>query len=68
MTKAIDRTASRGPAVPAYQKIASATEQSIVMGRLRPGDPVGTEAELVEQFGVNRSTVREGRRLICPHA
>ena len=31
---------------------------------MRPGDPLGTEAELVKQFGVNRSTVREGIRLL----
>ena len=30
----------------------------------KPGDPVGTESELVRQFGVNRSTVREGIRLL----
>jgi GntR family transcriptional regulator, transcriptional repressor for pyruvate dehydrogenase complex len=34
------------------------------IGALRPGDPVGTESELVKQFGVNRSTVREGIRLL----
>jgi len=28
----------------------------ILAGRLKPGDPVGTESELVKQFGVNRST------------
>ena len=68
MTKSIERPAAgaamREAVMPAYQKIASAIEQSIVTGRLRPGDPVGTEAELVEQFGVNRSTVREGIRLL----
>ena len=33
-------------------------------GASRPGDPIGTEFELVKQFGVNRSTVREGIRLL----
>lgn len=50
--------------VPAYQRVAEAIEREIVSGRLAPGDPVGTEADLVRQFGVNRSTVREGIRLL----
>src|SRR4051794_5572763 len=51
-------------AMPAYQQVAEAIEQQILAGRVRPGDPLGTEAELVKQFGVNRSTVREGIRLL----
>ena len=43
---------------------AEAIERKILAGRLKPGDPVGTESELVKQFGVNRSTVREGIRLL----
>jgi len=35
-----------------------------VNGRIKPGDPIGTELELGRQFGVNRSTVREGIRLL----
>jgi DNA-binding FadR family transcriptional regulator len=49
---------------PAYLQVAESIEQQIVSGRLRPGDPIGTEAALVRQFGVNRSTVREGLRLL----
>jgi len=49
---------------PAYELVAEAIERKILSGRLRPGDPVGTESELVRQFGVNRSTVREGIRLL----
>jgi GntR family transcriptional repressor for pyruvate dehydrogenase complex len=48
----------------AYQQVAEAIEQQIMAGALRPGDEVGTEAELVRQFGVNRSTVREGIRVL----
>ena len=44
--------------------MAEAIERKILAGRLKPGDPVGTESELVRQFGVNRSTVREGIRLL----
>jgi len=50
--------------VPAYQLVAEAIERRILTGSIRPGEPIGTEAELVKQFGVNRSTVREGIRLL----
>jgi len=53
---------SRVTSTPAYKLVADAIEREIISGRIRPGDPLGTEAELVKQFGVNRSTVREGIR------
>ena len=52
---------------PAYRLVAEAIERQILTGRIRPGEPIGTEAELVKQFGVNRSTVREGIRLLEAH-
>lgn len=55
---------ARLEAQPAYLRLAEAIEREIVAGRIAPGDPVGTEATLCEQFGVNRSTVREGIRLL----
>jgi len=51
-------------ATPAYKLVAEAIERKILAGAIRPGEPIGTEAELVRQFGVNRSTVREGIRLL----
>jgi DNA-binding FadR family transcriptional regulator len=48
----------------AYQMVAEAIEAQILSGRLKLGDEIGTEAELVQQFGVNRSTVREGIRVL----
>ena len=51
-------------ALPAYELVAEAIERKILSGLLQPGDPIGTESELVKQFGVNRSTVREGIRLL----
>ena len=51
-------------ALPAYRRVAQAIERDIISGRLKAGEPLGTEAALVEQFGVNRSTVREGIRLL----
>lgn len=48
----------------AYEVVAQQIERQIVAGNLRPGDEIGTEADLVRQFGVNRSTVREGIRML----
>src|SRR5215510_2374622 len=60
VTARFDRIKAR----PAYELVADEIEQKILTGILRPGDPIGTESELVKQFGVNRSTVREGIRLL----
>lgn len=46
----------------AYQVVSRELRRSIVAGDLKPGDQLPSEAELAEQFGVNRSTVREGIR------
>lgn len=54
----------RVASTPAYRQVAEAIEREIISGRIRPGEPIGTEAQLVDQFGVNRSTVREGIRLL----
>jgi GntR family transcriptional repressor for pyruvate dehydrogenase complex len=48
--------------IPAYQLVAEAIEREILARRIKPGEPIGTEAQLVQQFGGNRSTVREGIR------
>lgn len=48
----------------AYQQVFSAIEKAIESGRLAIGDTLPAEADLAEQFGVNRSTVREGLRLL----
>lgn len=48
----------------AYDQVAEAIEHEIIAGRLLPGHEIGTEAELVRRFGVNRSTVREGIRVL----
>jgi DNA-binding FadR family transcriptional regulator len=57
-----DEKAERVPAVPAYQLVADAIEREIVTGRIRTGEPIGTEAALAKRFQVNRSTIREGIR------
>jgi GntR family transcriptional repressor for pyruvate dehydrogenase complex len=51
-------------AIPAYQLVADAIEREIIAGRIRPGEPIGSEVELAKQFQLNRATVREGIRLL----
>ncbi len=50
--------------VPAYRMVAEAITEQILDGRMRTGDQLPTEAQLCELFGVNRSTVREGTRVL----
>lgn len=47
---------------PAYQMISGVVERRILGGELAPGTMLPTESDLAEQFGVNRSTVREAIR------
>lgn len=49
---------------PAYRLVYDAVQREIMAGRLRVGDPLPAEAQLAQQFQVNRSTVREGIRLL----
>jgi DNA-binding FadR family transcriptional regulator len=46
----------------AYQVLSRELRRMIMSGELKAGDQLPTEIELAEQFGVNRSTVREGIR------
>jgi GntR family transcriptional regulator, transcriptional repressor for pyruvate dehydrogenase complex len=46
----------------AYQVVSRELRRMILNGELKEGDQLPTEAELADQFGVNRSTVREGIR------
>lgn len=50
--------------VPAYRTVCEAIEKQIMTGRLGAGDPLPTETELAEQFGLARHTVREGLRIL----
>ncbi len=50
--------------VPAYRVVSNAIEQRIMKGQLQFGDRLPTETKMAEDFGVNRSTVREGIRLL----
>lgn len=49
---------------PAYLKVFRAIEERISDGSLKDGAHLPTEATLCAQFGVTRSTVREGLRLL----
>lgn len=49
---------------PAYRQVAQAIEAMITSGRLQPDDWLPTESDLSAQFGVNRSTIREGIRVL----
>jgi len=42
-----------------YEQIVQQIEESIVEGRLKPGDQLLAERELAQQFGVSRTAVRE---------
>jgi len=55
---------SRIERAPAYRLVYDAIEREILAGRLKVGDPLPAELLLAGQLGVNRSTVREGIRLL----
>ena len=48
----------------ASEQIALQIRQYLEQQDLAPGDRIGTEAELAEEFGVSRPTVREALRLL----
>lgn len=49
---------------PAYRVVFETVERLIMEGKLKPGDVLPTETELAERFQINRSTLREGIRLL----
>jgi GntR family transcriptional repressor for pyruvate dehydrogenase complex len=49
---------------PTYRVLSQSIIELILDGTLKPGESLPTEAALCEQFGVNRSSVREGIRLL----
>ena len=51
-------------AIPASDKAIRQIQQLILKRSLTPGDRIGTEAELAEQFGTTRPAVREAVRLL----
>ena len=49
---------------PSYLKVYKSVESSIFNGEIEEGSALTTEAQLCEQMGVNRTTVREGLRML----
>src|SRR3546814_7170 len=49
---------------PAYRVVAEALVEEVLQRRLPPGSQLPSETDLAEQFGVNRSTIRESVRLL----
>ncbi|MCC7168581.1 MAG: FadR family transcriptional regulator [Rhodospirillales bacterium] len=60
----MSQTFQRLAVAPAYQQVSETIEREILAGRIKPGDKLPTETALAVQMGVNRSTVREGIRLL----
>ncbi|MEU7001140.1 FadR/GntR family transcriptional regulator [Nonomuraea sp. NPDC046570] len=50
--------------VRAYERIVEQIEQAVESGKLRPGERLPSERELMGQFSVSRSTVREALRVL----
>lgn len=50
---------------PRYLQLAEELRADILGARLRAGDPLPTEAQLTERFGVSRFTVREALRQLA---
>lgn len=48
----------------AYQRIVDGVEADLYAGRLRPGDRLPSEREMVAKYGVSRATVREALRVL----
>lgn len=49
---------------PIYRTLADSIAQDILAGQIKPGEQLPSETSLAERFGVHRSTVREGIRLL----
>ena len=50
------------PAVHAYEQVKAFVRGRIASGEWKPGDPVPSEAALMQQFGISRMTVNRGLR------
>jgi GntR family transcriptional regulator, histidine utilization repressor len=48
--------------VPAYERVKAWIRRHIASGRWKPGDPVPSEAALIERFGISRMTVNRALR------
>jgi GntR family transcriptional regulator, transcriptional repressor for pyruvate dehydrogenase complex len=53
--------------VRAYERVVEQVEMAILGGKARPGEHLPSERELMAQFAVSRSTVREALRVLESH-
>jgi len=51
----------RTSGTPLHQQVADALRRQIAAGVFRPGDPLPSEYDLVQRFGVSRGTIRQAR-------
>lgn len=51
----------------ASDEIVGQVRGALFEGRLRPGEALGSEAQLAEQFGVSRTTIRDALRSLEAH-
>lgn len=49
---------------PLYRQLANLLEAQIKAGKLRPGDPLPSEKQLVQEYGVARGTARRAVELL----
>ncbi|QWF80371.1 FadR/GntR family transcriptional regulator [Amycolatopsis sp. CA-230715] len=50
--------------VRAYERVVEQIEDAVLSGRILPGERLSSERDLMVQFGVSRSTVREALRVL----
>jgi GntR family transcriptional regulator len=60
LTSSVDPTSDR----PVYKQIADHLRTAIARGRLREGDQLPSEAQLMDHYGVARMTIRNAMRLL----
>jgi GntR family transcriptional regulator len=58
------RSISRTSKIPLYQQIYEIVRAAILAGDLKPGDLLPAESILAQQYGVSRSTIRQGFALL----
>jgi len=60
--------ATRGPVgSKRAEEVAREVYQGVVAGRLPPGQLIGSEADLVERYGVSRAVIRQAVRILEHH-
>ncbi|NCB27403.1 MAG: FadR family transcriptional regulator, partial [Bacteroidia bacterium] len=58
----IETQVSRGTRI--YEKVVEKLKESISRGDILPGDPLPSERQLMDDFGVSRSSLREAFRVM----